>query len=65
MRSAICGLLTPDARLAEPERLYARKYGGTDVMYHTGHHACLRLVPDKIASWDFRKKSSFEDYDFG
>jgi hypothetical protein len=31
----------------------------------TGHHAWLRLVPDKITSWDFRKKISFEDYDFG
>jgi Pyridoxamine 5'-phosphate oxidase len=56
---------TPDARLAQPERLYARKYGGTDVMYHTGHHAWLRLAPDKITSWDFRKKASAEDYDFG
>jgi hypothetical protein len=56
---------TPDARLAEPERLYARKYGGADVMHHTGHHAWLRLVPDEITSWDFRKKVSFEDYDFG
>lgn len=56
---------TPDARLAEPERLYARKYEGSGVMYHTGHHAWLRLVPDKITSWDFRKKVSVEDYDFG
>jgi Pyridoxamine 5'-phosphate oxidase len=55
----------PDARLAEPERLYARKYEGTDVMYHTGQHAWLRLVPGKITSWDFRKKVSVEDYDFG
>jgi len=31
----------------------------------SGHHAWLRLVPDKITSWDFRKKVSFEDYDFG
>jgi hypothetical protein len=35
------------------------------VIYHTGHHAWLRLVPDKITSWDFRKKVSIEDYDFG
>jgi hypothetical protein len=55
----------PDARLAEPERLYARKYEGTDVMHHTGRHAWLRLVPDKITSWDFRKKVSLEDDDFG
>jgi hypothetical protein len=25
----------------------------------------LRLAPDKITSWDFLKKVSFEDYDFG
>lgn len=55
----------PDPRLAEPERLYARKYGGTNVMHHTGSHAWLRLIPDKITSWDFRKKRSDEDYDFG
>jgi hypothetical protein len=55
----------PDARLDEPERLYARKYDGTDVMHHTGHHAWLRMIPDTITSWDFRKKVSAEDYDFG
>jgi hypothetical protein len=57
----------PDARLAEPEGLYARKYGGTDVMHHTGHHGWLRLVPDKITSWDFRKKVASRDdaFDFG
>jgi hypothetical protein len=56
---------TPDARLAEPERLYARKYDGNDMMHRTGRHAWLRLVPDKITSWDFRKKVSVADYDFG
>jgi hypothetical protein len=56
---------TPDARLAEPERLYARKYEGAGVMHHTGHRAWLRLVPGKITSWDFRKKASVEDYEFG
>jgi hypothetical protein len=55
----------PDARLEEPERFYARKYDGTDVMHHTGNHAWLRLIPDEITSWDFRKKVSSEDYDFG
>jgi hypothetical protein len=58
---------TPDARLAEPERLYARKYNGSGAMRHTGHHAWLRLVPDKITSWDFRKKAAIEGdaFDFG
>lgn len=58
---------TPDARLTEPERPYARKYNGSGVMHHTGHHAWLWLVPDKITSWDFRKKAAFEGdaFDFG
>src|SRR3984957_2457445 len=44
----------PEPRLDEPERLFARKYAGGDVMDHDGRHAWLRLAPDKIASWDFR-----------
>jgi Pyridoxamine 5'-phosphate oxidase len=44
----------PEPRLDEPERLFARKYLGGDVMYHDGRHAWLRLVPDKVTSWDFR-----------
>jgi hypothetical protein len=46
---------TPDPRLAEPERLFARKYAGSDTMQHDGRHAWLRLVPEKVSSWDFRK----------
>jgi acyl-CoA thioesterase-2 len=45
----------PDPRLDEPERLFARKYRDSDAMKHDGRHAWLRLVPDKISSWDFRK----------
>jgi len=30
-----------------------------------GINAGLRLAPDKSTSWDFRKKVSLEDYDFG
>jgi hypothetical protein len=45
----------PDPVLDEPERLLARKYRGTDTPQHDGRHAWLRLVPDKITSWDFRK----------
>jgi hypothetical protein len=46
----------PDPELAEPERLMARKYHGADAMKNPdGRHAWLRLVPDKITSWDFRK----------
>jgi hypothetical protein len=46
---------TQDERLAGPERLFARKYAGSDVMRHDGRHAWLRLAPDSITSWDFRK----------
>jgi hypothetical protein len=46
----------PDPELAEPERLLARKYHGTDAMKDPdGRHAWLKLVPDKITTWDFRK----------
>jgi len=44
----------PEPRLDEVERLSARKYSG-DVIQHDGRHAWLRLVPEKITSWDFRK----------
>jgi len=41
--------------LAEPERLFARKYSGSDTFQYDGRHAWLRIVPEKISSWDFRK----------
>jgi hypothetical protein len=44
----------PEPQLDEPERLFARKYGKSDAMHHDGRHAWLRLVPDKVTSWDFR-----------
>jgi hypothetical protein len=36
------------------ERLSASKYSG-GVVHHDGRHAWLRLVPEKVTSWDFRK----------
>jgi hypothetical protein len=45
----------PEPQLEAPELLMARKYMGGDVMFHDGRHAWLRLVPEKITSWDFRK----------
>src|ERR1700761_413100 len=42
----------PVEALVEPERLMAAKYGGGA---QDGRHAWLRLVPEKITSWDFRK----------
>ncbi|MEU6804416.1 pyridoxamine 5'-phosphate oxidase family protein [Streptomyces neyagawaensis] len=48
----------PLAELAEVERLFARKNFGIDDMPHDGRHAWLRLTPDAITSWDFRKLGS-------
>jgi hypothetical protein len=46
----------PVPELEGPEQLMADRYmGGTFV--HDGRHAWLRMVPDKITSWDFRKLS--------
>ena len=44
----------PNEELAEPERLFGEKYSG-GTFHHDGRHAWLRIVPDKIVSWDFRK----------
>ncbi|WP_405655358.1 pyridoxamine 5'-phosphate oxidase family protein [Streptomyces sp. RK9] len=45
----------PCPELDLPERLFARKNFGLEEMVHDGRHAWLRLTPDAIASWDFRK----------
>jgi hypothetical protein len=44
--------------LVQPELLMARKYFGSDTFHYDGRHAWLRLVPEKITSWDFRKLAS-------
>ena len=46
---------TPDPALAEPERLFADKYAGGVAIPPDGRHAWLRLTPEKLVSWDFRK----------
>ena len=46
---------TPDSVVAEPERLFADKYSGGVPVPPDGRHAWLRLTPDKLVSWDFRK----------
>jgi hypothetical protein len=45
----------PIPELAAPELLFARKYMGGDQMFNDGRHAWLKVIPDKISSWDFRK----------
>lgn len=45
----------PDPALAEPERLFAEKYARGVAASPDGRHAWLRLAPDKLVSWDFRK----------
>jgi PPOX class probable F420-dependent enzyme len=57
------GATDVDAVLAGPERLWAAKYQGGEgqdqpTMVHDGAHAWLRVVPEKISSWDFRKIGS-------
>jgi Pyridoxamine 5'-phosphate oxidase len=44
----------PLADLETPERLFADKYAGGNLR-HDGRHGWLRIAPDKIVSWDFRK----------
>ncbi|MEU4269578.1 pyridoxamine 5'-phosphate oxidase family protein [Streptomyces sp. NPDC026092] len=48
----------PCPELDVPERLFAAKNFGLDVMPHDGRHAWLKLTPDAVASWDFRKLAS-------
>jgi len=45
----------PNAQLDDVERRFSVKYTGREEMHHDGRHAWLRLDPDKIVSWDFRK----------
>ncbi len=44
----------PLAELEVPETLFGAKYAG-GTMVHDGRHAWLRMTPQKIVSWDFRK----------
>lgn len=44
----------PNPALEVPERLFADKYAGGQVR-HDGRHAWLKITPDKMVSWDFRK----------
>ena len=43
-----------DPELGEPELLFGRKYSGGQFT-PDGRHAWLRVRPEKVTSWDFRK----------
>ncbi|MBW5480600.1 pyridoxamine 5'-phosphate oxidase family protein [Streptomyces bambusae] len=45
----------PCTELAEAERIFPVKNFGVAQMPHDGRHAWLRLTPDAVVSWDFRK----------
>ncbi|MEW2453927.1 pyridoxamine 5'-phosphate oxidase family protein [Streptomyces albus] len=45
----------PCSELDAPEREFAAKYFGMEEMPHDGRHAWLRLIPEAVVSWDFRK----------
>lgn len=44
----------PEPALDRPEQIFADKYAGGTV-FHDGRHAWVRVEPEKIRSWDFRK----------
>jgi nitroimidazol reductase NimA-like FMN-containing flavoprotein (pyridoxamine 5'-phosphate oxidase superfamily) len=44
-----------DPGLADAKRAYAAKYWGDAPVPEVRSHTWLKLVPDEIASWDFRK----------
>ena len=46
---------TPDLVLDHVEQLFADKYTGGVKAPADGRHAWLRLTPEKLVSWDFRK----------
>ena len=48
---------TPNTVLDVPERLFGDKYAG-GAFVPDGGHAWVKLSPDKIVSWDFRKLAS-------
>ncbi|WP_029431406.1 pyridoxamine 5'-phosphate oxidase family protein [Blastococcus sp. URHD0036] len=45
----------PHPELETPERLFSDKYAGGRGFSYDGRHAWLRLVPEKVLSWDFSK----------
>lgn len=49
----------------EAYRLFARKYFGVDELPNQRSYETVRIVPDEVASWDFRKIPSGADKKVG
>jgi pyridoxamine 5'-phosphate oxidase-like protein len=47
----------PVPELDGPEQAFADRYSGGTIV-RDGRHAWLRLTPEKVTSWDFRKLSA-------
>ena len=46
----------PNPELIPVEAAFGRKYaGGEENFFYDGGHAWLRIVPEKLVSWDFTK----------
>jgi hypothetical protein len=45
----------PVPELETVEKVFALKYGFGEQMFHDGRHAWLRIRPETLTSWDFRK----------
>jgi hypothetical protein len=45
----------PNDDLVAIEQQFATKYMGGNTMFQDGRHGWLRVTPNKIVSWDFRK----------
>jgi nitroimidazol reductase NimA-like FMN-containing flavoprotein (pyridoxamine 5'-phosphate oxidase superfamily) len=45
------------ASLAVPEHLWSEKYRGGQGMIYDGHHGWLCVTPERVVSWDFRKRA--------
>ena len=50
----------PCTELEAPERMMAQKYSSPSRLNHDKRHAWLRLHPEKVVSWDFRKIATLE-----
>ena len=48
-------LAAEEQELLVVEGIFARKYFDIAELWHDGRHAWLRVVPDALRSWDFRK----------